>query len=101
MTPDDALALVKQLAPIAKAEGIRKVKVGGLEIEFGAAPMDAKQLEEMFSKFVGPYPSDTEVRDWSAPGGFEEPAPPEPPPPKNVRRPLSANLKPAKGPRAA
>lgn len=68
MTPDEALKLVKQLAPVCKAEGIKRFRLGELEVEFGGSDADAAAVRKFQEAFSGGVVTDEDALRWSEPG---------------------------------
>lgn len=71
--------LIEELAPICRHHGIKRIRVGDIEIEFGTADVDPTKLKEFQRSLDQGVPTDDEVLNWSAPGFV----PPEQPGPVN------------------
>lgn len=70
MIPHIDPALIDSLAPLCRKHGIRRLRVGDVEIEFGPdTAIDEKKLREFARMLDKGMPTDDEVLFHSAPGG--------------------------------
>lgn len=80
MNVADPVALINSLAPACKQHGIRRVRVGDIEIEFGpGGQVDETMMKKFHSMIEKGLPTDEEALFWSAPGGPERKPEPEKP----------------------
>lgn len=71
------LELIAAVGPACKEHGIRRLRVGEIEMEFGGGapvidPKSVKQFQEFMEQGM---PTDGDVLGWSAPGGLDSPPP--------------------------
>lgn len=79
--------MIEKLAPVCERAGVRRVRVGEVEMEFGAKMvMDPKTMEEFTKRFMESQPTEEQVLFHSAPDFVrDQPAPP-PPTARTARR---------------
>lgn len=68
MSPAETEALIKALAPVCKAQGIRRIRVGELELEFGGSAPDAAAVAAFAKMFETGQPTEEDMLNWSSPG---------------------------------
>jgi hypothetical protein len=89
MTNSELVSLID----LCRKQGVRRVKIGDVELEFGAErqidPEEIRQFSRIMDQGV---PTDDEVLFHSAPG-YEPPAKPEPALPKTTRQRNSVQRK--------
>lgn len=86
MTTTEAVELVKQLAPICKTAGIKRIRVGDIEIEFGGGGIDEETIRRFQDVFSSGLPTEEDALNWSTPGYVPSTErQPEKPMPKTAR----------------
>ncbi len=70
MNPTDAIALIIELAPLAKAHGIRKFKLGELEVEYAPSKADPTELQSFNRLMDKGLPTEAQVLFHSSPYGI-------------------------------
>jgi hypothetical protein len=89
MTNSELVSLID----LCRKQGVRRVKVGDVELEFGperqVSPDEVKAFSRIMEQGV---PTDAEVLNWSAPS-YEPPQKPEPALPKTTRQRNSVQRK--------
>jgi len=74
--------MVRALTPVCKAEGIRRIRVGELELEFGGSGVTAQDVAAFTQAFDGAEPTDEDVLNWNdgsyVPSWERKPATPAP-----------------------
>lgn len=64
---------LKAMLKLCRSQGVTKITLAELIIEFGDMPMVAKNGEMIAAEESGDaYPSDQEIADWSIPQGMSE-----------------------------
>lgn len=86
MTGAEAVALVEQLAPACRKYGVRRVRVGEVELEFQFDDVDGGEVKKFQQFMEQGVPTDDEALNWSAPGYVPPPAPDAPPQGRGRRR---------------
>lgn len=82
MNTSEALKLLKELSPFCREAGIRRLRVGELEIEFGGTAVDPKAIQEFQRAFDQGMPTEEDLLHYSEPGyvpSWSREPPPEPP----------------------
>lgn len=77
-----AAALIRALAPVCREHGIRRIKVGDVEIEFGGTAVDPKAIQEFQRAFDQGMPTEEDLLHYSEPGyvpSWNREPPPETP----------------------
>jgi hypothetical protein len=81
MTTPDLSALIA----LCKANGVRRIKTGDVELEFGGpATVSPETMQQFRDAIAGELAAEPDPLFWSAPG-MVPPAPEEPPAPKTAR----------------
>jgi hypothetical protein len=87
VTPEETVAMIEQLGPACRKHGVRKVRVGDVEVEFaGPGGVDGDVIKKFQQFLEQGLPTDEEALSWSAPGWAPPAAGDGPPASRNRKR---------------